>query len=639
MARVDVVMPKMGESVMEGTVLEWKLAVGDAVEQDETLLEISTDKVDSEVPSPEAGTLVEILVQEGDTVEVGTPIAIIETDADAAATTPAPAAEPASAAASAPEPVDAEATPAAAPEPLAKEAAPVMHAVGTPDPTEAPVDEAPAPEAPSGDGAAPAAGGARVNVVMPKMGESVMEGTVLTWSKAVGDTVEQDETLLEISTDKVDSEVPSPEAGTLVEILVQEGDTVEVGTPIAVIATGAGADAAAPASPSAPAAAPSASAPAPEEKGYGFAGQAVEAVDSGQAPLAQAEEPSGDGAEGPIPRRDDAGNFYSPLVRSIAETEGLTLADLQAISGSGTDGRVTKADVLSVLEQRSAAKAPSAPSVPTPVAPSPAAPASPAPKAPAPKAPAPKPAAPASSGDRASDRVEVIEMDRMRQLIAEHMRRSKDTSAHVTSFAEVDMTGIVRHREAHKEAFQKREGTKLTYTPYFLLAAIEPLRTHPLLNSSVEGSRILIKKDYHIGIAVAIGTKGLLVPVVRNAGQQNLTGLAHTIADLAERTRTKKLQPDELQGGTFTLTNVGSLGSLMGTPIINQPQTAIVSPGAIVKRPVVIEVDGEDAIVVRHMMYVSLSYDHRIIDGSMAASFLRAYRESLEAITVESTLF
>jgi 2-oxoglutarate dehydrogenase E2 component (dihydrolipoamide succinyltransferase) len=242
----------------------------------------------------------------------------------------------------------------------------------------------------------------------------------------------------------------------------------------------------------------------------------------------------------------------------------------------------------------------------------------------------------AASGD---DRVEVIEMDRMRQLIAEHMRRSKDTSAHVTSFAEIDMTGVVRHREMHKAAFEAREGAKLTYTPYFLLAAIEPLRDHPLMNSSVEGHRILVKKDYHIGVAVAIGTKGLLVPVVRHAGQQNLTGLVHSIGDLAVRARTKKLTPDELQGGTFTITNVGSLGSLMGTPIINQPQSAILSPGAIVKRPVVVEIGGEDAIVVRHMMYVSLTYDHRIIDGSMAASFLQAYRESLEAITAESALF
>jgi 2-oxoglutarate dehydrogenase E2 component (dihydrolipoamide succinyltransferase) len=253
-----------------------------------------------------------------------------------------------------------------------------------------------------------------------------------------------------------------------------------------------------------------------------------------------------------------------------------------------------------------------------------------------PGSPRSAPAVPGQYGGR----VEVVEMDRMRQLIAEHMRRSKDTSAHVTSFTEVDVTGVVRHRERHKDAFQQREGVKLTFTPYFVLAAIEPLRQHPWLNASVEGTRVLVRKDFHIGIAVAVGARGLLVPVVRDAGQMNLTGLAHTVADLAERARTKQLQPDELQSGTFTITNVGSLGSLMGTPIINQPQVAILSPGAIVKRPVVVE-DPElgDVIAVRHMMYVSLSYDHRLIDGAMAASFLQAYRERLEGITAQSELF
>ena len=615
-------MPKMGESVMEGTVLEWKKTVGDTIEQDETLLEISTDKVDSEVPSPEAGRIVEILVEENDTVDVGTPIAVIETDVTAE-TAPTPAtAPPAAVAEPASEPV-AEVTPEA--EPAAKPAAP-------------PIEPAPTSQA-----ASPASGGARTEVVMPKMGESVMEGTVLEWKKAVGDTIEQDETLLEISTDKVDSEVPSPEAGTLLEILVEEGDTVDVGTPIAIIGA-AGAVAEAPASPSGD----GASAPEPYEKSYsaevGDTAAAAPAVqEAAGAEAAAAVVASQDGPSGPIPSRDEAGNVYSPLVRSIADAEGVSLAELQSISGSGAGGRVNKDDVMAYLETRGRASAPAASPTPAPAA----APATPAPAAPAPAAPvarqapaAPKPAptpAPASS-DSAGERVEVVEMDRMRQLIAEHMRRSKDTSAHVTSFAEVDVSGLVRHREAHKADFQKREGVKLTYTPYFIEAAIEPLRDHPLLNASVEGKRVLLKKDYHIGIAVALGTKGLLVPVVRNAGQQNLTGLAHTVADLAVRTRSKKLQPDELQGGTFTITNVGSLGSLMGTPIINQPQTAILSPGAIVKRPVVVETEAGDVIAIRHMMYVSLSYDHRVIDGSMAASFLAAYREQLEAYTVDTPL-
>ena len=620
MARVDVVMPKMGESVMEGTVLEWKKAVGDLVEQDETLLEISTDKVDSEVPSPEAGRIVEILVQENETVEVGVQIAVIETDVNAEAGTapadPEPQASPVEQAAeplNEVEPVGAEPQP----EPAAKPAAPEVRLA----------EEVRAGEA-SSNGAS--GGGARVNVVMPKMGESVMEGTVLEWKKAVGDTVEQDETLLEISTDKVDSEVPSPEAGTLIEILVQENETVEVGVPIAVIGTGEGAVASpAPAASSAPPAeTPAAEAPTPEPEAA-----------SAPEPSAAAQPAAHEATPGGTPRRDDAGNFYSPLVRSIADAEGISLAELQSIQGTGADGRVSKADVMAYLETRGAAPAqPAAPPVAAaqPVAAPAAAAAAPAAQPPTRAEAATAVATPTT--DASGERVEVIEMDRMRQLIADHMRRSKDTSAHVTSFAEVDVTGLVNHREAHKAEFQKREGVKLTYTPYFIEAAIEPLREHPLMNSSVEGRRILVKKDFHIGIAVAIGTKGLLVPVVRNAGQQNLTGLAHTVADLAERARTKKLQPDELQGGTFTITNVGSLGSLMGTPIINQPQSAILSPGAIVKRPVVMETEAGDVIAIRHMMYVSLSYDHRIIDGSMAASFLAAYRRQLESIGPDSPL-
>ncbi len=664
MARVDVVMPKMGESVMEGTVLEWKKAVGDTVEQDETLLEISTDKVDSEVPSPEAGRIVEILVEENDTVDVGTPIAVIETDVNAEVGAAPDAAPPAQADETAggdtavevaTEPLGE--TQPAGDEPEAKPAAPVIRPVADAGGDGAQAGDAQASDAQAGGAQSGGAqsGGVRTNVVMPKMGESVMEGTVLEWKKAVGDTVEQDETLLEISTDKVDSEVPSPEAGTLLEILVQEGDTVDVGTPIAVIGA---AGALAPASGDAPSTSASEASgePEPYEKSYssgeGSTPAAAPAVQEAAGARAAAQATSGDA--GPIPRRDDAGNFYSPLVRAIADAEGISLDELQSIDGTGSEGRVSKADVMAFLESRGSvpaqpAEAPQAKSysASSPAPSAQAQPVAPAPdRAPARSAPAktaapatPAAAASASSPDGSGDaRVEVVKMDRMRQLIAEHMRRSKDTSAHVTSFAEVDVSGLVRHREAHKAEFQKREGVKLTYTPYFLEAVIDPLREHPLLNASVEGTNVLIKKDFHIGIAVALGTKGLLVPVVRNAGQQNLTGLAHTVADLAVRTRSKKLQPDELQGGTFTLTNVGSLGSLMGTPIINQPQTAIVSPGAIVKRPVVIETEAGDVIAIRHMMYVSLSYDHRIVDGAMAASFLAAYRQQLEAYTADTPL-
>ncbi len=580
MARVNVVMPKMGESVMEGTVLEWKKKIGDVVELDETLLEISTDKVDSEIPSPSAGKLVEILVQEGDTVDVGTPIAVIDSDVHAEV------------AAEGTDPVSAEAASVSEPEP-----APVAEAAP-------PAAEELVPAVAENGSAPVAGGGARVNVVMPKMGESVMEGTVLSWAKKVGDQVELDETLLEISTDKVDSEIPSPAAGILAEILVPEGETVDVGVAIAIIATGedVAVPAATPVSAPVPKAAPIPVSP-PTPSGDGSAMEAVTA-------------PVADGT--PIQRRGSDGRFFSPLVRSIAETEGLSMGELEAIAGTGAEGRVTKSDVMGFLQNRE--KRPAVPPAPT-------------------ATPVRHAAAPSQSAE-GDPRVEIIEMDRMRQLIAEHMIRSKATSAHVTSFTEIDMTGVVGHREKHKAAFETREGTKLTYTPYFLYAAIEPMRAHPWMNSSVDGARITVKKDFHIGIAVAIGTKGLLVPVVRNAGQQNLTGLAHSVADLAARARNKQLLPDELQGGTITITNVGSLGSLMGTPIINQPQVAILSPGAIVKRPVVVEDPAlGDVIAIRQMMYVSLSYDHRIIDGAMAASFLKAYRESLEAIGKESVLF
>jgi pyruvate dehydrogenase E2 component (dihydrolipoamide acetyltransferase) len=575
MAKVDVAMPKMGESITEGTVIVWLKKPGDTVELDEPLLEIGTDKVDTEVPSPAAGILAEILVQEGDTVEVNTVIARLETDVNAAIET----------------------APAAAP-PAAAKPAPVVAAARVAAPASAapaPVASAPTPSAE----VATMAAGEPVQVVMPKMGESIMEGTIISWAKKPGDPIELDETLLEIATDKVDTEVPSPTQGVVVQLLFEEGATVEVGTAIAIIASGATAGAA----PAPPAAAPAAPQQAAQPAAHGTA----------QVPAPAA--PSGDGAAGPIPRHDEEGSFYTPLVRSISEAEGVALHELKSIHGTGRDGRVTKADLMGYLKTRGAA-------VPaTQAAPAPAA-------APA----APRPSAPSQVVATGDGRVEIIKMDRMRQIIADHMTRSKATSAHVTSFAEIDVTRLVRLREAEKAAFLEREGVKLTYTPFFVHAAVEALKEHPLMNSSVSGTEIVIRKDFHIGIAVAIGSSGLVAPVIRYAGQKNIAGLAHAANDLAARARSKKLQPDELQGGTFTVTNVGSLGSIMGTPIINQPQVAILAPGAITKRAVVME-DPEigDVIAVRSMMYVSLSYDHRLVDGAMAASFLRKYRVALEA--------
>ncbi len=552
MATVEVSMPKMGESITEGTVIEWIKKPGDAVEMDEALLEIGTDKVDTEVPSPAAGVLTEVRVEEGATVDVGTIIAVIETEASEAVVVEQPAPEA---------------------------------------PASGPADEAPPADAPAPSTNGSSADG--VDVLMPKMGESIMEGTVLAWHKQPGDAIELDETLLEIATDKVDTEVPSPAAGIVSEILVPEGDTVEVGTRIAVI--------------SAPGSTPVQQAQA--------AAPVAEAV-AAPASVAAAEVATahaGDGA--PIPRKGADGSFFSPLVRSIAEKEGVSLSELQSLSGSGRENRVTKADLMAYLQQRGQAPAASTPAA-----------------APAAPTAAPVSFEPTQQGEAGGSRVELIKMDRMRQIIAEHMTRSKATSAHVTSFAEIDVTNLVRFREANKASFLEREGIKLTYTPFFVFAAVEALKDHPILNSSVEGQEIHVRKDYHVGIAVAIGKTGLVAPVIRNAGQMNVIGLAHAANDLATRARSKQLLPDQLSGGTFTVTNVGSLGSIMGTPIINQPQVGILATGAIKKRPMVIEDPNiGDTIAIRSMMYVSLSYDHRIVDGAMASSFLRRYTDVMES--------
>jgi 2-oxoglutarate dehydrogenase E2 component (dihydrolipoamide succinyltransferase) len=627
MAHVDVEMPKMGESITEGTVIAWHKQPGDRVEQDEILLEIGTDKVDTEVPSPEGGLLTETLVAEGDTVEVGTVIARVETEPETAEATTSD--EPPTAGAKT------KATAGAPPEPSASGA----------DDTDTTTEPDAAPDTDTG--------GDEVEVVMPKMGESITEGTVIAWYKDRGDRVMVDETLLEIGTDKVDTEVPSPAEGVLTEKRVDEGETVEVGTVIAVLAAEAEDGASAPEAPEADAGTPNADEPT-----------------SADEPDLSSTPPSGDGAlpadppesasDEAIQRRGSEGRFYSPLVRSIAQEEGLRMSELESIDGSGRDGRVTKADVMAYLETRedapanasaanaSAANASAAnASAANASADAPAAPERPSPPRTAPEEPPARPDYSVAEGpsedvlrQQYGDRIEVQPMDRMRKMTAEHMVRSKATSAHVTSFAEADVTGLVRLREHQKDAFMEREGVKLTYTPFFVKAAVEALREHPVLNASVEGDKIVLKKDHHVGVAVAIGTKGLLAPVIRNAGDYNVTGLARKAAHMAERARNKELQPDELQGGTFTVTNIGSLGSLMGTPIINQPQVGILATGAIQKRPVVVEDDDlGDAIAVRHMMYLSLSYDHRIIDGAMGASYLQHVVAELEAFSADEDLF
>ncbi|MEF8797203.1 MAG: 2-oxoglutarate dehydrogenase, E2 component, dihydrolipoamide succinyltransferase [Salinivenus sp.] len=593
MAQVDVEMPKMGESITEGMVIEWHKQPGDRVEQDEILLEIGTDKVDTEVPSPTGGILTETLVEEGDTVEVGTIIARVETEAEEAEVQPPSESPPAE--------TDSE---EADDEPTG------------PEPAESGADRPPESQQPSEE---------EVEVVMPKMGESITEGTVIAWHKDIGDRVEVDETLLEIGTDKVDTEVPSPAAGVLSEKAVEEGETVEVGTVIARLAAEAEAGAVEAPVPDAP----------EEDAGEPDLPSSAPSGDGAVPDQEQAERPPGE----EIQRRGADGRFYSPLVRSIAKEEGLRMSELESIEGSGREGRVTKEDVLAYLEEREE---------------------EPVPETAAPSTTRERPSQPsrtATPPDRGSytvedgpdedelrqqygDRIEVQPMDRMRKITAEHMVRSKATSAHVTSFAEADVTGLVRFRERNREEFMEREGVKLTYTPFFVKAAVEALREHPLLNASVEGDKIVIKKDFHVGVAVAIGDKGLLAPVVRNAGDYSVTGLARKAADMAERARNKELQPDELQGGTFTVTNIGSLGSLMGTPIINQPQVGILATGAIKKRPVVVEDEAlGDSIAIRHMMYLSLSYDHRIIDGAMGAGFLQRVVEELESFSGDTDLY
>lgn len=418
---------------------------------------------------------------------------------------------------------------------------------------------------------------AKVELIMPKMGESIMEATILSWKKKVGDTVEQDETVLEIATDKVDSEVPSPASGVITEIRFAEDAVVGIGTCIAVIETDAAAANAAPTV---------ADTPAPV------------AVVAPAAPVAD------------LPKNSDSTRFYSPLVKTIAKQEGISAAELEAISGSGQGGRVTKSDVLSYVENRTKQPAPAV--VATPVAPTPA------------------PVAAEKPAVSVSGNVEIIEMDRMRRLIADHMVMSKHTSPHVTSFVEADVTPIVQWRNKAKGEFQKKYGENITFTPIFIEAVCKALRDFPMINSSIVGTQVHVKKDLNIGMAAALPTGNLIVPVIKNADSFNLVGLSKQVNDLANRARKNQLKPEEIQGGTFTLTNVGGFGNVMGTPIINQPQVAILATGTIQKKPAVLETEHGDVIAIRHMMFLSLSYDHRIVDGAMGGSFLRRVADYLE---------
>ena len=558
----SVKMPALGESVTEGTVSSWLKAVGDTVEADEPLLEVATDKVDTEVPSPASGVLLEIRVPEDETVEVGTVLAIIG-DPSEAGSAPAPAAP----------------APQAAPEP--------------PAPAPAPAAEAPAPAAPQAGGSAEG-----TEVKMPALGESVTEGTVSSWLKAVGDTVEADEPLLEVATDKVDTEVPSPASGVLLEIRVPEDETVEVGTVLAIIGDPSEAGSApAPAAP-APQAAPEPPAPAPAPAAEAPAPAAPAAT---EAPAAAA--PVSSGA---------SGSYVTPIVRKLAKDKGV---DLSTVTGTGVGGRIRKQDVEAAAKAAEEARAAAA-------APAPAAEAS----------------APAAAAKPASAKPEVDttlrgrteKMSRLRQVIADRMIDSLQTSAQLTTVVEVDVTRVAALRARAKNDFLAKNGTKLTFLPFFVQAATEALKAHPKINASIEGKNVTYHDVEHVGIAVDT-PRGLLVPVVKNAGDLNIPGLAKRINDLAARTRDNKVNPDELSGSTFTITNTGSGGALFDTPIINQPEVAILGLGAIQRQPRVIkDADGGEVIAIRSVCYLALSYDHRLVDGADAARYLMTVKKRLE---------
>jgi 2-oxoglutarate dehydrogenase E2 component (dihydrolipoamide succinyltransferase) len=450
---------------------------------------------------------------------------------------------------------------------------------------------------------------AMIDLIMPKLGESIMEATILKWHKKPGDTISQDETVLDIATDKVDSEVPSTVAGTLAEILFKENDVVPIGTVIARINTG-GAETATVTAP-APVNPPAPAAPDADE---------IESLDIPYVPTPHSAPPQAVSVGSP--------RFYSPLVLKIAQEEGISMTELETIPGTGLDGRVSKKDILAHLETRG-----QQPAAQPATAPAPAAPQQTTAIQVAPQQSAPATASEVSTAVTTPSyggNVEIIEMDRMRKMISKHMTDSKHTSAHVTSFAECDVTNMVLWRERIKKDFEKRENTKITFTPLFIEAVVNSIKKYPLINSSVDGDRIIVKKDINIGMATALPSGNLIVPVIKNADQLNLVGLSKQVNGMADAARTGKLRPDDTAGGTFTLTNVGTFGSIMGTPIINQPQVAIMAVGAIKKRPVVIETAQGDSIAIRHMMYISLSYDHRIIDGALGSTFLNAVARELE---------
>jgi 2-oxoglutarate dehydrogenase E2 component (dihydrolipoamide succinyltransferase) len=654
-----VTMPALGESVTEGTVTRWLKNVGDTVEVDEPLLEVSTDKVDTEIPSPVSGTLLEILVQEDETVEVGAELAVIGEASESGG------------GGSGQDDSGAEQEQTSGGEDVGQ-------TDESPQEAQEPADQGGEADEPAADEGgqeqggqeqggqeqeqAPQAGtegsgdGEGETVTMPALGESVTEGTVTRWLKSEGDTVEVDEPLLEVSTDKVDTEIPSPVAGVLTKILAGEDETVEVGAPLAVIGgSGGGGGAAAPAQEAPQQEEPEQEAqpeqeqaepePAAEDTTEAAEAKQDEAAADAGSELAEEAQVQQEGAEESAQRSEeqtttpepqqaqpaqgvgteaaaeqqagggDVSAYVTPLVRKLAAQHGV---DLSTLKGTGVGGRIRKQDVLDAARKAQEAKEATKPEA-----------------APAPAAEPARAAAPAARGGEALQAIQAKrgsreKMSRLRQVIAKRMVESLQTSAQLTTVVEVDVTKVARLRNKVKDEFQRREGVKLSFLPFFAMATIEALKQHPNLNASVEGDEIIYHAQENLGIAVDT-EKGLIVPVIKDAGDLNIAGLARKIADLAERTRSNKISPDELGGGTFTLTNTGSRGALFDTPIINQPQVGILGTGAVVKRPVVVtDEDGGETIAIRSMVYLALTYDHRIVDGADAARFLTTIKERLE---------
>ena len=532
--KIEVIMPKMGESVTEGTIIKWHKKPGDPVKKDEVLFEISTDKVDTEIPCQADGVITEQLFNEGDTVDVGKIVAVIDTVSFSSETQ-----------------IDKIQTEVKATQKMEKIQEVVSQVT---DKTTS------------------------VDVPMPKMGESVMEGTVIKWHKKPGDFVKKDELLFDISTDKVDTEVPSPAQGTLTEILVKEQETVPVGHIVAKIAS-------------------SYKGEVPVIENQNLAMHDMIAAAAVSANVAETEERIKNIA-------GESDRFYSPLVLNIARKENISFSELERIKGTGLNGRVTKNDILKFLDNRTSVSVETVSGLKAQIA---------------------------DTSLSGSD-IQRIPMDNIRSKIMKHMVNSRDTSVHVTAMVEVDMAKIHNYLQKNKDHLLKNEGIKLTYLSFIAHAAVRTLKEYPLINSAIDSNStsILQKRFVNLGIAVALESNRLIVPNIKNAHEKNLFGLSRSIQDIAEKSRTKKLTPDDIKGGTFTITNYGVFGTLFGTPIINQPEVAILGVGAVVKRPVVIEVESTDTIAIRPMMYLTLSHDHRLVDGMLGGLFLKSLKDKLE---------